>query len=439
MSGSALALPMLAMVAAAGCLLGGAVGWLWATFRERVRRERAVAEAERGRAIAETRVAEILARQGERNAALEAAERKLGDAFRALAADALRANNEGFLALAAEKLAGAHRQADDALAARQVAIETLVKPVKESLDQVGGHIRELERERGQAYGRLVEMVQHMGVAQERLRAETGNLTRALRAPAVRGRWGEVTLRRVVEIAGMVEHCDFVEQETLATDEGARLRPDLVVRLPGGRQVAVDAKVPLEAYLDALDVATEEERLPRLAQHAAQLRAHVLKLAGRTYWAELDGSPEFVVLFVPGEAMYSVALEQAPTLIEEAALKRVLIATPTTLIALLQTIRFGWRQERLAESAKQVSEQGQVLHERLATLVDHFCKLGVALGRATEHFNGAVASFEGRVLPAVRRLEELGAGSKKTPPELRQVESRPRTLAAMDETGSALAT
>jgi DNA recombination protein RmuC len=388
---------------------------------------RQLADAERGRAVAETQGHELRANLDEQKRLLGAAEARLGDAFRSLAADALAANNQGFLTLAGQKLAAAHQASDAALDARQKAIESMVKPVMESLDKVDGRIREIEKERGHAYGRLTTLVQQMSSTQERLQSETGNLARALRAPAVRGRWGEIQLKRVVEIAGMVEHCDFTQQQTLTSDQGARLRPDMVVRLPGGRHLVVDSKVPLEAYLDALEAEDDDERRDRLAAHASQVRAHVLKLGGKGYWAGLDDSPEFVVMFLPSEAMYSAALEENPSLIEEGVGRRVLIATPTTLIALLQTVHFGWRQERLAENAREISEQGRVVHERLCTLVDHWARLGGALGRATEHFNAAVASFDSRVLPAVRKLEELGSGGSKDVAELGTVDTRPRPV------------
>ena len=463
MTGTGVAI-WLAVAAAAllGLALGGTMGWLWAAGRERLRGEMALragegearaaraaadelrrqqtaageradrlerdlAEAERARAVAETRADELQRGLADQRAVLEAAERRLGDAFRSLAAEALAANNQGFLTLAAEKLTAARREGDAALDARTRAIETMVQPVRESLDRVDGRIQELERERGQAYGRLTELVRQMASSQDRLQAETGNLARALRAPAVRGRWGEIQLKRVVEIAGMLEHCDFGQQQTLTSDAGVRMRPDVVVKLPGGRRVVVDAKAPLEAYLDALEAASDDERRERMQVHAAQVRAHVLKLGGKSYWTGLEETPEFVVMFLPSEAMYSAALEQSPSLIEDGVARKVLIATPTTLIALLQTVHYGWRQERLAESARKISEQGRVLHERLATLVEHWARLGGALGRAAEHYNAAVASFEGRVVPAVRKLEELGAAGAKPVPELATVDTRPRPL------------
>jgi DNA recombination protein RmuC len=419
--------------------MGAAVAWLWAAERERRRGEehaetlrRELAESARARAVAETQAAELRGSLDDKKALLAAAETRLGDTFRALAADALAANNQGFLTLAGEKLSAARRETDAALDARQRAIDALVKPVRESLDKVDGRIRDLERERGHAYGQLTTLVRQLAETQEGLKAETGNLARALRAPAVRGRWGEIQLKRVVEIAGMLEHCDFGQQQTLTSDEGTRMRPDMVVRLPGGRHVVVDAKAPLDAYLDALESTDETRRRERIAAHAAQVRAHVYKLGAKGYWAALDDTPEFVVMFLPSEAMYSAALEAAPSLIEDGVARRVLIATPTTLIALLQTVQFGWRQERLADSARMISEQGRVLHERLATLVEHWTRLGGALGRATEHFNAAVASFDTRVLPAVRKLEEMGGGGAKAINDLATVDTRPRPLLPVDD-------
>jgi DNA recombination protein RmuC len=393
-----------------GLGLGCLIGVLWASARERGRRQEAVAEADQKRAVAEARVAEIERTLADQKALLETAEARLGAAFRGLSAEALQANNRGFLGLAAE---------------------TLVKPMREALERVTGQVQALERERGQAYGRLTALVEHMAGTQEKLQAEAGNLARALRSPTARGRWGELQLRRVVELAGMVERCDFDVQETLRHSGNERLRPDMVVKLPGGRHVAVDAKVPLEAYLDALEAKTDEAQRERLAAHAAHVRGHVHKLAAKEYWAALAGSPEFVVMFLPNEAIYGAALEQMPSLIEDAMSRRVLIATPTTLIALLQTVHFGWRQELLAENAKQVSEQGRVLYERLSKMVEHWDKVGQTLGRATDHFNAAVASFETRVMPSVRKLEDLGAGAAKTP-SLSQIESRPRALSATDD-------
>jgi DNA recombination protein RmuC len=410
-----------------GAGLAAVIGWLLGAARARAAGEAARLAAERGRAVAETQAAELRTRLDEQRALLVSAESRLGDTFRALAADALAANTQGFMALAAEKLRVERTHADATLEARQRAIEGLVAPVRESLDKVDSKIQALEKERGQAYGRLMEQVRGLAVAHDRLSSETGSLARALRSPSVRGRWGEMQLRRVVELAGMVEHCDFVQQMTLVGEE-RRLRPDMVVRMPGGRQLVIDAKVPLEGYLQAMEATSEEQRRARLREHAGQVRAHLLKLSSKAYWAELSETPEFVVMFLPGEAIFGAAIEDSPTLMEEGVGRRVLIATPTTLIALLQTVHFGWRQERLAENAEKVSEQGRILHERVATLLEHWARLGTALSRATEHFNAAAASLETRVVPSARRLEELGACGKKPLPELERVDLRPRRAA-----------
>ena len=431
-AGRARAHGLLALAAAEGegRAQGAAVDELRRQLASAELRERALdeqlADAERARAVAETQTVELRVRLDEERELLAAAESRLGDTFRSLAAEALQANNQGFMALAAEKLRGARVENDAALEARHKAIEGLVTPVKESLERVDSKIQELERERGRAYGQLMQQVEGLMTAQERLSTETGNLARALRSPSVRGRWGEIQLRRAVELAGMLEHCDFSQQVTLVGHESERrLRPDLVVRMPGGRHVVVDAKVPLEGYLQAMEATTDEDRRARLREHAGQVRAHLNKLSGKAYWSELPCTPEFVVMFLPGEAIFGAALEDSPGLLEEGANRRVLLATPTTLIALLQTVHYGWRQERLTENAEKISEQGRQLHERVATLVEHWVRLGSALGKATEHFNAAAASFEGRVLPAVRRLEDMGSGSKKTIEELPRIDIRPR--------------
>jgi DNA recombination protein RmuC len=393
--------------------------------------ERELMQSNTARVQNETQARELSRGIADQRRLLDQAQEKLGDTFQALAAQALQNSSQGFLTLAAEKLGTLRQQAASDLEARQLAIEGIVKPVKESIDRVDQQMKALERDRGQAYGTLTEQVRSLAVTQERLRTETGNLVNALRAPAVRGRWGEIQLRRVVELAGMLEHCDFDQQTTVMTDDG-RIRPDLIVRLPNGRNLVVDAKAPLSGYLEALEAPTEEGRRACLERHAAQVKAHIHKLAAKSYWEQFQVTPEYVVLFLPGEMFYSAALEQLPSLIEEGVGQRVLLATPTTLIGLLQAVHYGWRQERVAENAQEISRCGRQLHERVATLVEHFVSLGSSLGQSVKHFNTAMASFEGRVLVSARRLEELDARGKKEMPVRPQIDARPRALAPVED-------
>jgi DNA recombination protein RmuC len=351
---------------------------------------------------------------------------KLGDAFKALSSEALRSNNQSFLELAKVTLEKYQTEAKGDLEQRQKAVEQLVIPIKQSLEKVDTQIQELEKARQQAYGSLTEQVKSLIYTQEKLQSETGNLVKALRTPTVRGHWGEIQLKRVVEIAGMLEYCDFHRQQTVTTEDG-RLRPDMIIRLPGGKNIVVDAKTPLQAYLDALESTNDEQRLSKLKGHAQQIRSHMAKLSAKSYWDQFQPSPEFVVLFLPGEMFFSAALESDPTLIEDGAKQQVILATPTTLIALLRAVYYGWRQEQVSENTRKISELGQELHERIATMVEHLTKLGGSLGKAVESFNAAVASFEGRVLPSIRKFEALGAGSKKEIEELTPIDKNARML------------
>lgn len=374
------------------------------------------------------RMAETEKAHRERLALLEEAQRKLSDAFKALAAEALRSNNQMFLDLARETLAGFHKDARSDLESRQRAIDELVRPLKESLGRVDSSIQEMEKARAAAYAGVSEQVKALAAAQEALRSETANLVHALRSPAVRGRWGEVQLRRVVELAGMAAYCDFEEQAVVASD-GGRLRPDMIVRLPNGRQVIVDAKVPLKAYLEALETADEAARAAKLKEHAGQLRTHIDRLGGKAYWGQFDATPEFVVAFVPGEAFFSAALQQDPELIEHGVGRQVILATPTTLIALLKAVAYGWRQEKLAQNAQQISDLGRTLYDRLRTFAGHLEQMGRNLEQTVAGFNRAVASLETRVLVSARKFQELGAAGLDEIPPLEPVEAQPRALAA----------
>ncbi len=287
----------------------------------------------------------------------------------------------------------------------------------EPFDKIESRLREIEQARARAQGEVDSTLRT-------LLTQTASLTNALKAPQVRGRWGEVQLRRVVEIAGMLNFVDFEEQQTLRTPEG-KLRPDMIIRLPNGRTIVVDSKTPLKAYLESLESTDETQRTSRLRDHAAQVRVHVTKLAEKAYWRQLECTPEFVVCFLPGETFFSAALEQDPSLIEFGASQRVVLATPTTLIALLKAVAYGWNQEKVAEGAQEISDLGRLLHERLAAMSEHFAKLGDSLNASVRSYNQTVGSLESRVLPAARKFDELGAGGGRRIPELDPVEARPR--------------
>jgi DNA recombination protein RmuC len=299
-------------------------------------------------------------------------------------------------------------------------------PVRESLNKVDAQIQQIEKSRGEAYVELRTQVQSLIITQKELQSETGNLVRALRTPNVRGRWGEIQLRRVVEIAGMLSYCDFAEQETVSTESG-RMRPDLVVKLPGGKNVVVDAKTPLQAFLEAFSTQDEETRRACLASHARQVRDHLTRLSEKKYWEQFDTTPEFVVMFLPGETFFSAALEQDPGLIEQGLLQRAIPASPTTLIALLKAVAYGWNQEKLARNAQQISALGKELHDRLRNLAAHITAVGASLDRAVECYNKAVGSLESRVLVSARKFSELGASVAEDIPELEPIETSARAL------------
>ncbi len=418
---------------AIGIVLGAVFAWLVSrshftarikaqeTLEEELRRQladrakdldegrRALTAEQERRAQAETRLEAERKNVEEQRRLLDDAEAKLTNTFRFLSGQALQRSNEEFVALAEERLGQ-----------RQKEIDASVKPLQDALTRYEEHVRELEKTRAGAYASLETQVRDLS-------EQTGSLASALRTPQARGRWGELTLRRVAELAGMTVHCDFVEQVT-TSEEGRRLRPDMVVRLPAGRQIVVDAKVPLNAYLDALEATTPDQRRDALGRHAQQVRAHVQALVGKGYGEPFGEGLDLVVMFIPGESFFGAAVEADPSLIEYAMSRRVAIASPMTLVALLRAVELGWREDRLAADAQKVTDEGRDLYKRFTIFLRHFSDVGSALGKATNAYNQAVGSIESRVLPAARRLHDLTAAPGEEAPELERVDHTPRQLA-----------
>jgi DNA recombination protein RmuC len=356
---------------------------------------------------------ELAAAQTELSVERRTLDERLAATIAAVSAEALDANSARFLELAESRISGQ------------------VRPLKESLERMDRQLQGVERVRQEAYGTLTESVRQLRADQERLRAETGNLVTALRAPHVRGRWGEIQLRRVIEMAGMVEHCDFLEQHSTTDEDGRVLRPDVIVNLPGGKSIVVDSKVPLVAYLDAFqEHVTEEERLAKLGDHARHVREHIHRLGQKAYWRQLPSTPELVVMFLPDETFLRAALEQDPSLIELAVSNNVIPASPTNLIGLLRAVHYGWQQETIAESAREVSELGRELYKRLATMGAHVSRLGKSLDGAVKAYNETVGSLERNVLPQARRFEQHGITGIE-PPELQPIDRQTRALAAAE--------
>ena len=362
---------------------------------------------------------------------LRASEDALKQAFENLSNKALDDAGKKFIERAKETLEKYQVEARGDLDKRKEAIENLVKPVRENFEKFSKTMESMELARREAYGSLGAQVKGLLEAQDKLQAETGNLVKALRKPQVRGRWGEVQLERVAELAGMTKNCDFTVQHSVDGEDG-KLRPDMVIRLPGGRSIVVDAKAPITAFLDALEAEGEEVRNARLLAHAGHVRDHVKKLSAKSYWQQFENSPEFVILFLPGESFFSAALEQDPALIEKAAADRVMLATPTTLIALLHSVRYGWQQEALAESAREVADLGAELYERMAVFGDHLTRVGNHLNQSVGSYNDAIGSFASRVLPSLRKFPVLGVSAKKEMGEPSQVENLTRDVPKIEE-------
>jgi DNA recombination protein RmuC len=400
--------------------------------------EARVADQARALAEAQARESELTARMEEaRKAAVEREsllrdlQAQLQNTFKALSADALNNNNQNFLQLAAQHLARVQEAGKGDLELRQKSIDGLVKPIREALSQVDVRIQDLEKQRVDAYAGLTKQVQLLMGEQGELRRETGKLVTALRRPTARGRWGEIQLKRVVELAGMLDHCDFTEQTSVTTEDG-RLRPDMVVRLPGGKNLVVDSKAPLEAYLNAQEAPEEEARGQFMKTHARQIRDHLAKLGQKAYWEHLKPTPEFVVMFLPGEIFFSSALEQDPALIEEGVKQKVIVASPTTLIALLRAVYYGWQQEKVAKNAQLISDSGRKLYKHVVVMAEHFARVGKGLSGAVTAYNSSVKTMESGVLGQSRKLKELAAKEEKELPPLEPLETFPRELPPAEE-------
>jgi DNA recombination protein RmuC len=413
-----------ALVAVAALALGALVGFLLGQLRalKRSATLRAELEAARAQLEAERRA------QSERAGALAQAEQRLRESFDSLAAQALKNNNELFLAVARETLGREQALAQSGLKERETAIAQLIQPLRSALEKTEQQVESLERERREAYTALRTQIESLASGQSQLQRETRNLVTALRRPEVRGRWGEVTLRRLVELAGLSEHCDFTEQAHLEGPDGA-LRPDLVVHMPESRDLVIDVKTPLDGYLEALEAASDEARQSALRRHAQQLEARIRELASKAYWAQFEHSPQFAVLFLPGDQFLAAALAERPDLIEAALRQNIIIATPSTLMALLKTVAYGWRQSAMADNAALIRGLGQELHRRLGSFISHLQRLGQRLDAAVDAYNCAVGSLERQVLPQARRFSELGVPAEAPLAQLEPLEQPVRELTA----------
>ncbi|HEY2646305.1 MAG TPA: DNA recombination protein RmuC [Candidatus Acidoferrales bacterium] len=387
--------------------------------------QKRIEEEQRLRATAEKDAESQRANLIEQRRLLDDAQLKFREAFQSLAGEALKSSNDQFLELAKSKFDSLQKEAEGDLEQRKIAIQSMVDPLETALKELRSEVSRVESARQEAYGGLRNEVQQLNVTSKELREETGGLVSSLKQPQVKGKWGELTLRRAVELAGMSPHCDFEEQQSVDTEEG-RLRPDLIVHLPGGTQIVVDAKVPLHAALKVVSARSDVEYREALIQHAGLIRNHINGLSGKEYWKQFEPTPEFVVLFVPGESFFSAALEQDHTLIEDAIEKRVVLASPTTLIALLRAIAYGWRQQLVAENAERIKDLGKELYDRVVKFAEHLNDISKNLERASKAFNSAAASFDSRLIPSARKFREMGVGSEDVP-QIEPIETFPRPL------------
>jgi len=414
---------LILILTGAGIAIGFALGWALAlrrTAAEKQLNRRLLTE----KAVLEANLENERKTTAEKIALLESAESRLKESFKALSADSLKENQSSFLGLLRPLMETIQKEAVGDLDSRRKAVDELVAPMTASLQKVEKKLDEVEKARTSSYAALREQVEIMAGTQKELHSETTRLVQALKAPTSRGRWGEIQLRRVVEMAGMLEHCDFTEQDYAGPEE-ARLRPDMIIRLPGGKNVVVDAKAPLGAYLEAMEATEEGVRKQKLEEHGKQVRDRIANLGRKSYWSQFDPSPEFVIMFLPGEMLFSAALQSDPGLIEYGIDRYVIPASPTTLIALLRAVHYGWQQEKVAENAMKIRDLGRELHERIRTMAEHFGDLQRNLDRTVGSYNKTIRSFESRVLVSARKFKELGAGSGDEIEELPEIEERPR--------------
>jgi DNA recombination protein RmuC len=392
--------------------------------------QKRVEEEQKLRATAEKDAESQRANLAEQRRLLDDAQIKLREAFQSLAGEALKSSSNQFIELAKSKFDSLQKEAEGDLEHRKIEIQAMVDPLQTALKDLRSEVSRVESARQEAYGSLRSEVQLLATTNRELREETGSLVNSLKQPQVKGKWGELTLRRVVELAGMSPHCDFQEQQSVDTEEG-RLRPDLMIYLPGGTQIVVDVKVPLHAFFKAVSAQTDAEYREAMAQHAGLVRDHIKGLSSKEYWKQFEPTPEFVVLFVPGESFFSAALEQDRTLIEDAIDKRVVLASPTTLIALLRAIAYGWKQQLVAENAERITDLGKELYDRVVKFAEHLSEIAKGLERASKAYNNAVASFDSRLIPSARKFREMGVGSADVP-QIEPVETFPRPLLSTPE-------
>lgn len=419
-----------------GLALGAAAAWFASRSQTRLEMKDSVTDLETRTRVAESRLADALKNAEDQQKMLEQAETRFKETFEALSGEALKSNNRAFLDLASKSLDAVLKGAKGEITEKTGELKNIVAPLEKALGRYEEQVRELEKTRAQAYGSLGNQIESLVKTQQLLEKETGNLVSALRTPHVRGQWGQLTLKRVVELAGMSEHCDFSEQVSVKVED-TRQQPDMIVHLPNGREVVIDSKVSLHAYMDYIESTEEATRKVALAKHAQQIRKHMNDLASKSYWDQFSKAPDFVVMFIPGETFISAAVECDATLLEDGMTDKVMIASPTTLVSLLRAIAYGWRQEQLTKKAQDIASLGKEAHERFLTFLDLFSKTGASLAQAVSNFNKTVGSLEARVLPNLRKFKEYGATGLEELPVVEPVEKMPRQIDYKEKRSAAL--